>query len=298
MSTSRSPDSSSQSADLGAQYITATPTFFKSHFRFYSELVSAGVLQPLDSLVEGLKHRDGEQHYVTPRGMSSLVKHFLSQSGADLFFERHVTGVIRRGASWEVQRKAGSSEMFDAVVLTMPAPQILQLQGDLGPNLSVSQQQRLQDVVFSSRFAVALFFSPDAELSFLWTARYIKDQNLVFLKHNAGVPGRGPSLVVHSSVAFGLQHLEDDVEAVQPIILQELSRLLPGLPRPIGIKCHKWRYSQVLTPAPGLPAHMTVLAQPPLVCAGDSFTRSNFDGCVASALSALSALRAGLTTEP
>lgn len=50
-----------------------------------------------------------------------------------MFYERHVTGLFRRGASWEVQRKAGESETFDAVVLTMPVPQILQLQGDLGP---------------------------------------------------------------------------------------------------------------------------------------------------------------------
>lgn len=52
--------------------------------------------------------------------------------GADLFFEHHVTGLYRRGASWEVQRKTGDSETFDAVVLTMPVPQILQLQGDVG----------------------------------------------------------------------------------------------------------------------------------------------------------------------
>lgn len=36
-----------------------------------------------------------------------------------------------RGASWEVQTELGHSEKFDAVVLTMPVPQILQLQGDV-----------------------------------------------------------------------------------------------------------------------------------------------------------------------
>lgn len=60
------------------------------------------------------------------RNMSSVCV-----SGADLFFDRHVTGLYRRGASWEVQKKAGGSEMFDAVVLTMPVPQILQLEGDI-----------------------------------------------------------------------------------------------------------------------------------------------------------------------
>lgn len=48
-----------------------------------------------------------------------------------MFLGRHVTGLYRRGASWEVQKKAGGSETFDAVILTMPVPQILQLEGDV-----------------------------------------------------------------------------------------------------------------------------------------------------------------------
>lgn len=51
--------------------------------------------------------------------------------------------------------------------------------------------------------------------------------------------------MVHTSVPFGLEHLEEDKEEVQPIILQELYKLLPDLPQPISSKCQKWRYSQV-----------------------------------------------------
>ncbi|XP_063749349.1 renalase [Eleginops maclovinus] len=303
MSTSRPPDPSSHSADLGAQYITATSAYSKSHHRFYSELLSAGVLQPLDaSRVEGLKHRDGSQDFMTPLGMGSVVKHFLSESGADVFFERHVTGLFRRGASWEVQRRGGDSEMFDAVVLTMPVPQILQLQGDLGELLPPPQLQMLSSIQFSSRFALALFFPPNASFSFSWAARYVSDSSaIVYIcadaaKRNAA-PFLGPSLVVHSSGQFGLAHLERDATDVQPILMQELHRLLPGLPQPISIKCHKWRYSQVLTAVPGSPGHMTVLQHPPLLCAGDAFTHSNFDGCVESALSTLRALRGWLTDQ-
>ncbi|XP_070783508.1 renalase isoform X2 [Enoplosus armatus] len=273
MSTSRPPDPSSHSADLGAQYITATSAYAQSHHSFYSELLSSGVLQPLDSLVEGLKQREGSKDYMTPLGMCSVVKHFLSESGADLFFEHHVTGLYRRGASWEVQRKVGGSETFDAVVLTMPVPQILQLQGDLGHN-----------VVFS----------------FPWAAKYVTDNPCICYvaadsrKRNADVPGHGPSLVVHTSVPFGLEHLEKDKEDVQPIILQELHKLLPGLPQPISIKCQKWRYSQVLTSVPDCPGQMTVLDRPLLICGGDAFSHSNFDGCVESALSMLSVLKASL----
>lgn len=42
-----------------------------------------------------------------------------------------MTSLYCHGASWEVQTKLGDSDQFDAVILTMPAPQILQLQGDI-----------------------------------------------------------------------------------------------------------------------------------------------------------------------
>lgn len=48
---------------------------------FYSELLSSGVLKPFDLLIEGLKLKDGSRNYMTPLGMSSVVKHFLSESG-------------------------------------------------------------------------------------------------------------------------------------------------------------------------------------------------------------------------
>ncbi|XP_026170708.1 renalase [Mastacembelus armatus] len=300
MSTTRPPDASSHSADLGAQYITATPAYAQAHHSLYSELLSAGVLQPLDALLEGLKQKEDSKNYVTPLGMNSVVKHFLSESGADLFFERHVIGLYCRGASWEVERMAGGSETFDAVVLTMPVPQILELQGDLRRLLSVQQKQQLDQVVYSSRFAVALFFSPDVALSFPWAARYVSDNPCIRYiavdarKRNIDIPGCGPSLVVHTSVPFGLQHLEQDKEDIQPIVLHELHRLIPGLPQPNSIKCHKWRYSQVLTSVPDCPGHMTVLDRPLLVCGGDAFSHSNFDGCVESALSMLRVLKACL----
>lgn len=297
MSTSRPQDHKSHSADLGAQYITATPAYAQSHSNFYTELLSAGLLQPLDCRIEGLQHKEGDKNYVTPLGTSSVVKHFLSESGADLFLEYHVTGIYRCGALWEVERKGGK-EKFDAVVLTMPVPQILQLQGDLRNLLSVQQKEQLEGVRYSSRFAVALFFSPEVVFRFTWGARYFSESHCIRYiavdnkKRSTDTPGLGPSLVIHTSVPFGMEHLENDKEVIQPIILQELHRLLPDLPQPISIKFQKWRYSQVLTSVPNCPGQITVLKQPPLICAGDAFTHSNFDGCVESALSVIRALKA------
>ncbi|XP_026993483.1 renalase isoform X2 [Tachysurus fulvidraco] len=243
MSTSRNPNNLFCTVDLGAQYITATPYYSKIHKSFYQELLTHGVLKPLEATVVGMMAmEEGTEHYVTPSGMSSIVKHYLKEAGAEVFFGHQITHIYHRGLSWEVHRKGGSPEQFDVVVLTMPIPQILQLQGDIG---SLSEEF-------------------------------------------------GPSVVVHTSVPFGLKHLEQAKEEVQAIILQELQMVLPGFPEPETIKCQKWRYSQVTRSVADCPGQMTLLAKPLLVCGGDGFTHSNFDGCIESALKLFEVLKSSL----
>lgn len=155
MSTSRNPDGTTSLADLGAQYVSATQYYAQAHRSVYEELLAHGVLEPLEAPVEGLRDTEGTKNYVTPAGMSSIAKHFLKESEAQVYFDRHVTSLFRRGASWEVHRKGGEPEEFDAVVLTMPVPQILQLQGDLSDRESLTHThariitlQQVQQVFF------------------------------------------------------------------------------------------------------------------------------------------------------
>ncbi|KAJ7426894.1 hypothetical protein WISP_11143 [Willisornis vidua] len=98
---------------------------------FYEELLSHGILKPLSAPVEGLVVREGPYNYVAPQGISSVVKYYLKQSGADVLYEQHVTHISLRDGKWEVSRKVGPPELFDIVILTIPIPQILQLQGDI-----------------------------------------------------------------------------------------------------------------------------------------------------------------------
>ncbi|KAG8435538.1 hypothetical protein GDO86_013464 [Hymenochirus boettgeri] len=131
MSTSRCPTDPKCTVDLGAQYITVTPSYAAKHKMFYDELLAEGVLKPLNAVVEGMVMKNGSYNLIAPNGISSVVKHFLSQSGADVYYERHVTHINISDGKWQVCRKSGSPEVFDVVVLTIPVPQILQLQGDI-----------------------------------------------------------------------------------------------------------------------------------------------------------------------
>ena len=53
------------------------------------------------------------------------------------------------------------------------------------------------------------------------------------------------SIVVHTTVPFGLQNLEADKDQIcSNIVLPALYKLLPELPTPVEVNNHRWRYSQ------------------------------------------------------
>lgn len=215
---------------------------------------------------------------------------------------------------------------FDAVVVTVPAPQVLGLNGSMKELLESSgTAERLSHVAYSSRYALALFYESTAaaavQAAVPFTAWYVpatEDAVIRYIafdsqKREAAADGaRGstarraatfgpPSVVVHTSTEFGESHVDDAIEAVEVAIRESLARLLPSLPQPMATKLHRWRYSQVTKPMvqeqePSGTGHQAcagaaVLSQsPPLLLAGDYFSRSHFDGCIASARSAVTML--------
>ncbi|XP_037012540.2 renalase isoform X1 [Artibeus jamaicensis] len=297
MTTSSSPQNPQSTVDLGAQYVTRTPHYAKKHHRFYDELLALGILRPLTSPVEGMVVKDGDCNFVAPQGISSIIKHYLKESGADICFRQCVTQINLRNDKWEVSKETGSPEQFDIVVLTMPVPQMLQLQGDIANLISECQRQQLESVSYSSRYALGLFYEAGTKIDVPWAGQYITSNPCIrFIsidnkKRNIASSAVGPSLVIHTTVAFGVAHLEHSTEDVQELIFQQLENILPGLPQPVAVKCQKWRHSQVTNAAAKYPGQMTLHLQPFLVCGGDGFTQSNFDGCITSALCVLEALK-------
>ncbi|XP_058697377.1 renalase isoform X4 [Poecile atricapillus] len=260
MSTSRADRGS---ADLGAQFVTCEPELAGPRLSFYEDLVSQGILKPLTAPVEGMVVREGSRNYVAPQGISSVVKYYLEQSGADVSYEQ----------------------------------QILQLQGDIVNIINESQKQQLESVSYSSRYALGLFYEAGTGIAVPWAAQYITDNPCIrFIsidnkKRNIESPEIGPSVVVHTTVTFGSEHLDSDPAEVQQIILSHLQRIVPSLPEPSSIKCQRWRYSQVTRAVPNCPGQMILHTQPLLICGGDGFTRSNFDGCIESAMSLAQAVK-------
>ncbi|XP_004440048.1 PREDICTED: renalase [Ceratotherium simum simum] len=297
MTTASSPHNSQCTVDLGAQYITCTSHYAKTHQSFYGELLAHGILKPLTSPIEGMVMKEGDCNFVAPHGISSIIKHYLKESGADISFRQCVTQINLRNNKWEVSKETGSPEQFDLVVLTMPVPQILQLQGDITSLISERQRQQLESVSYSARYALGLFYEAGTKIDVPWAGQYITSNPCIrFIsidnkKRNIESSEIGPSLVIHTTVPFGVAYLEHSTEDVQELIFKQLEDILPGLPPPVATKCQKWRHSQVTIAAANYPGQMTLHLKPLLVCGGDGFTQSNFDGCITSALCVLEALK-------
>ncbi|XP_077730970.1 renalase isoform X7 [Canis aureus] len=173
MCTACSPHAPGSTVDLGAQYITRSPQWAGPHARFYDELLALGLLEPLTSPIEGMVVKEGECNFVAPQGVSSIIKHYLKESGADVCFGHRVTRVDLRDDRWEVSTETGRPERFDLVVLTMPAPRILQLQGDVANLISECQRRQLESVSYSSRYALGLFYEAGTKIDVPWAGQYI-----------------------------------------------------------------------------------------------------------------------------
>jgi renalase len=346
----------------------------------YDELLGAGVLEPLQGEIRGQSARQAAlPNYCAPAGMAAMVAHIAASSGAALQQSTRLVelSLTDSGTRWRcgTEKLSGTApqslpgrgvstaaaaaaaapgaeaplapqllvDEYDAVVITMPAPQVLQLRGGVQERLASSGwASALSAVRYSSRYALALYYGATEAAAVRAAApftawyvppteddvvRYVSVDTRMHRRGQGALSGAeeaGPlALVVHTSIGYGAARVDDLAEAVQADVLQHVARLMPGLPPPTEVKCHRWRYSQVTArcqPPPeaaggwagsGTAAAAAAAAavaaagggaalvcggssgssEPPLILAGDSFTESSFEGCAASAVAALRLLR-------
>lgn len=181
----------------------------------------------------------------------------------------------------------------EAVIVTVPVPQVLtQLKGSIAQLISMTNffsslllffiisfffkddqkdvKEKLNQVKYSTRYAVGLFYPPSViSLNVPWRIYYVDKKDNEYLrflavdnaKRNQSSSCLLPtnhfiscildqppfSLIAHTSVEFGAQHTDDDKMVIGEQIKEKIFEFLPELPRNVsGTKYHKWKYSQVI----------------------------------------------------
>lgn len=270
------------SCDIGVQYLThwRSDEFFTPYIR---ELKSTNVIHELQgNIINAPTKYDGDcVHYVAQKGMNSTSKYFLS--GTNVFYQKHVTALKMVGNQIEVCNSDGRKAIFDAVVFTIPAPQLLGI--DMDGIMADEVKESISKVEFTPRFSLMLVFEDVPEYD--WVMKYHEDEIVRFVgwDHIKRMQGLDATLLIHSSAKYAINNA--DVKTKEEVGEEMLSRfheLYPELPKPNKVISHFWRYGQIYKPYPDTPGVITINEKPLIVAGGDSFMRiSNLSMCARAA---------------
>ena len=112
-------------------------------------------------------------------------------------------------------------------------------------------------VRFFPSFSLGLFYpAADPLLDLNWKWKYFPDNPVIrFMAVDAfkrGDATASTALCVQSQRGWARQHLELSKAEAAPLLMAAVRRLLPGLPEPESLIAHKWRFSQIRNPYPGV----------------------------------------------
>lgn len=242
--------------DHGAQYFTVRdPQFGRAVADWTASGAAAvwkGRMAVLNSGEVRAMEDDDVVRYVGVPGMSAVT--------------RRLAGDLRIGTGVRVKRIeartsgyrlwAADTELgdFDAVVLSVPAPQAAELLA-VRPEL----QARVAGVEMRPTWAVLLGYETPMDLPF--DGAFVHESPLSWAARNVSKPGRegGEAWILHGSHEWSAEHLELDPEHVLELLQRAWRDVTDRtLPEPVFRTAHRWRYAAPVEP----------LEEPCLVSAG------------------------------
>lgn len=217
--------------DHGAQYISANSDEFAA---FLEERRKSGALALWDNGLEG-------EHYVGMPDMrsfaQSLVQGFDVRSAVDV-------SSIRATSNHVEVTSDGQTTVFDQLVLTIPAPQILHLVGD---DHAVVKQ--IQTVEMTPNLTLMAGFKSSRQTPFL-TARD-PQSDLAWIARNDTKPGRSNQVcwVAQAGLLWSRAHLELSKQEIAAKMLPLLCARIGMSPEDAAyVRGHRWRYAQASAP--------------------------------------------------
>lgn len=168
----------------------------------------------------------------------------------DVLLETQITALQSVEGGWRLLDAQGGVHdaghgAFSAVILAVPAPQVLPLAQTAGVPMP-----GLDDVRYAPCWTLMAAFEeglpgPDHHAS--------PEGALSWLARNSAKPGRDPSpetWVIHASPAWSRAHLELSPDEVTPLLWQLARTILNTDATPGFMAAHRWRYARVEQTAP------------------------------------------------
>jgi len=227
--------------DHGAQYFTARSATFRAEVARWQLAGVAALWTPRLCLLaaDGSAHAPAgaiERFVGMPR-MSAPAKWLAS--GLPLQLQTCITGLQRSADGWQLQtRELGLlDQVYDAVVLAIPAPQALPLlQAHCAHLASLAAGVTMQPC-----WAVMARHAQPLPLPF--DAAFVNHGPLRWIARNNSKPGRSgqESWLLHAQPDWSAAHLDMPAEQVAQALLHAFARL--GAPAPQAWSAHCWQHA-------------------------------------------------------
>lgn len=281
MSTRRSGSSSYHGKeaifDHGAQFFTVRDPRFAKLVEQWQSMAIVG------EWCRGFlpESEDGHPRYVGLNGMTSAPKQLASD--LNVILNTKVSSIKDINNKWSVLTEDGEEFFSDAVVLTAPVPQSLDILDNGSVRLSDEVRSELESIVYDPCIAVL------AEIDGLSLipnpgAIQINGSNISWICDNSkkGISAEVNTVTIHTSAEFARENWDSDKEDIADVVLNEVADLLGS--KVVNTQVHKWRYSLPVNPYQN--SFLIGIQSPPLIFCGDAFGDARVEGAFLSGLEA------------
>ena len=233
--------------DHGAQYFTVRdPRFRRALEQWQADGLVArwtGTLAVIENGEVVLKD-DATERWVGVPGMSAICGHLAN--GLDVTYGSRIVHLEHHDSRWQLETADGENAgLFDAVVLSAPAPQTAALLAVPAPELAACAGA----VEMAPCWAVMASYPHDLELGF--DGAFVDDSPLSWIARNRSKPGRPPgeTWVLHASPEWSREHLELDQEVAAQWLTDAFGEAVGRtLPPPTSLTAHRWRFALPVNP--------------------------------------------------
>jgi renalase len=224
---------------------------------------------------------DGHPRFQGTGGMAAIAKRLAR--GIDVRSRRRVVQLQQEPTQWTAVLESGQTASADALIVTTPVPQALDLFDLGGTELPDKQRKELDRLKYHPCLALMVALDQPSLLPAPGALRF-EEGPISFACDNQikGISPDTTALTIHASSEFSRDHWALGDSTVIEFLLRQAQPLLSGTPRTATL--HRWRFSMPVDPYPERFLHIPGTA--PLLFAGDAFNGPRVEGAALSGMAA------------
>jgi hypothetical protein len=262
--------------DHGAQYLTAHESDFIS---LTSELRTNAIIQEWKTTSGA---NPATPRFFAPNGMTAVAKYLAN--GIQTRLAERIVSLNLTSSGWEAITDAGLTLRAESLIVTPPVPQTMMLLETLPKNIYQEIMPEPASILLNSveyTRGIVLMLAMKAPTRFMGQALAPNgglriDKSAIWWvadNQRKGISPDTPTLTLHATPDFSLEHWETREEDILPLIFADVADVL-GMQEVVWHALHRWRFSRVVKPFPD--KYYALRSTFPCVLAGDAFTTSQW----------------------